>query len=179
MYTTNQQFFYATSFFVCNHIYQYYSRSILPRKNCPTLPPCDRALFHFYEYVFYFQTLVIFVCNLPLTTLAFYYSIRFDHLDLSLKPLVKFLINHLMFHIFEITKIHLLINIFIFTQFLQVIIDGVDLILHLPNPSYLLLGATIFCIIVSFAYNLHILGQFYIHLRNCRGGPLMEQQQQQ
>ncbi|CAD8056510.1 unnamed protein product [Paramecium sonneborni] len=161
-YTATQLLYYASAFFVCNHVYSLYSRNIVRRNDVHQLPHCDKRLFQTYEYLFYIQTLIIFVC--------FYYSIKFDNLQKEIKPFIKFLINQLMFHVFEITKIYFVINLFVLIQFLQVIIDGIQLVRDYDQISYVIASVTVASIIIAFIYNLHILGQYYLQLRNCRDG---------
>ncbi|CAK75508.1 unnamed protein product (macronuclear) [Paramecium tetraurelia] len=90
--------------------------------------------------------------------LGFYYSIKFDNLQREIKPFIKFLINQLMFHVFEITKIYLVINLFVqFNSYKS----------SQMVSNWLL---TMTSIVIAFIHNLHILGQYYLQLRNCRDG---------
>ncbi|CAD8059434.1 unnamed protein product [Paramecium sonneborni] len=139
-YTATQLLYYASAFFVCNHVYSFYSRNIVRRNDVNQLPHCDKRLFQTYEYLFYFQTLIIFVC--------FYYSIKFDNLQKEIKPFIKFLINQLMFHLLTIIKF--LIQLLV--QLLQAQLQHLSII-YIYQQIYI-----------------YFKGQYYLQLRNCRDG---------
>ncbi|KAM3127811.1 hypothetical protein pb186bvf_020090 [Paramecium bursaria] len=166
-YTIFQVFYYIISYYICNIAFSLYSRALFDLEDDINVNVDHRRYLYVYSYFYYFQVLVILISNIFNKIRGFYYSLMSHYIDPDISPLSQFLVIHLMYHIFEKTKMNLIINIYIMVVFIQVVVAGINVIKE--SKIQCLRAITIISVILSLISMLKILQyDYYEYIKTCR-----------